>query len=529
MRRRGRTGWLLVVIALLTGSACSGGDEAADGTGASTPTGEDGAADGTGSGGATTGDADGSFEVTIAVGADLQSLDPHAWQDFPGRMIYGNIYESLLKRTADGQDLEPYLASAMPTQVDDLTWEFELREGVTFADGSTFDAADVVYSIERVTDPEFDSQQLSLFNTIAEVTSVDDHLVRITTEEPDPVLPARMALLLIMPEDGADAAGFPDEELVGTGPYRLAAREPDIRTVIEKRPDYWGDNQAGPDRMVQRVIAESSTRVAALEADEVDVVVQLSPDQTDLVPRVEAVTSTESMLLRLKARSGLLADEQLRDAVNIAIDRRSIVDSLFGGHAQPSKCQIAAPTVFGHNPELEVPEYQPERARQMIQDAGAAGETLELTAFAGRFAKDRETAQSVAQYLTDAGFNVDLEFPSQGTAAQQLLQEQFFPHAFQFSSNTELLDIAKQTQWLVSDGQFSGGSNERIDELAAEAASELDRDRRRELYHELAEVACDDASNIYLYYTQDLYGLSPDLDWQPRPDGLIYLTEMQSR
>jgi peptide/nickel transport system substrate-binding protein len=509
--RSGRVRWLILVAVAGLVAACGGGG--GDDVGSA---GDDGPA--------SAASAGGDGDVVVAVGNDLITLDPQAVQDYPGRVIYGNVFESLFVRGSDGA-LEPLLAAAPPTPVDATTWEVALRTDVRWHDGSPFTAADVAYSINRVVDPDFRTQQASLFLTIVGAEVVDESTVRIRTSSPDPILADRLALLLIVKDGDAERPDFA-EHPIGTGPYAFVSRTPGSETVIERWQDYRQPLAEAPDSLTLRVMPEPRTRVAALENGEVDIVPALSPDDVPLVPRAEAVTGTEAMLLRLNARSGVLADERLRQAINLAVDRQELVDALFSGYAEPANCQIAAPTVFGHAPSLEVPPYDPERARRLIEQAGAEGATLSFTAPASRFAKGREIAQAVESYLEDVGFDVELEFPSDQVMAKQLLQPPSFPNIFMYSANTEFFDETKQLQWLTTRGQFSGSADEAIDELAEQVQQELDPEAREQLFAQINERACENVSNVYLFFQQDLYGLSDDIDWTPRADGLIVAAEI---
>jgi peptide/nickel transport system substrate-binding protein len=504
---------VLVVASLLLVGACGGGG----GNGAEGPSATGG--DGTTGGGAGATPE----EIVVAVGNDLISLDPQAVQDYPGRVIFANVFETLVARDTSGE-LVPVLAASMPTPIDPTTVEFVLRDDVTWQDGSPFVAADVAYSVNRVIDPEYETQQATLFSTVAGAVAVDDRTVRITTDAPDPVLTARLSLLLIVKDGDAERPDFAEAPM-GTGPYEFVSRSPGGDTVIEKWADYRTELVDAPNRLVLRVLPEPRTRVAALENGEVDIVPGLSPDDVPLVPRTEAVTGTETMLLRLNMRAGVLEDDTIRQAINVAINRQELVDTLFSGYAEPAACQISAPTVFGHDPSLEVPPFDPELAAELLEEAGGPV-TLTMTAPATRFPKGREIAQAIAAYLTDVGFEVALEFPSDQVMARQLLQPPSFPDMFMYSANTEFFDETKQLQWLTTTGQFSGSSDEGIDELADQAEQEPDDVAREALFHQINQRACENVSNVYLYVAQDIYGLSDDISWLPRADGFIVAAEM---
>src|SRR5687768_9165840 len=172
-------------------------------------------------------------EITIALGSEPTSLDPYLVDDGGERAINDNIYETLLTRSPEGE-LQPGLATELPTQIDDTTWEFKLQDGVTFHDGSAFNADSVVASVERIVGlvAEAQTDLDGFFSSITGATKVDDTTVRITTSESDGVLPARMYWLKMIPASAADAEDL-SEEPVGTGPYVFGSYEPGASLTLE--------------------------------------------------------------------------------------------------------------------------------------------------------------------------------------------------------------------------------------------------------------------------------------------------------
>src|SRR5687768_1508434 len=178
-------------------------------------------------------------EITIALGSEPTSLDPHLVDDGGERAINDNIYETLLARTPDGE-LIPSLATEMPTQVDDTTWEFKLRTGVTFHDGTPFNADAVVATVERMVGlvAAGGTDNDGFFSSLTGAEKVDDATVRIMTAESDGVLPARMYWLKIVAPAAKDVADLSDAPN-GTGPYKFVSREQAVNIVLEANQDYW--------------------------------------------------------------------------------------------------------------------------------------------------------------------------------------------------------------------------------------------------------------------------------------------------
>jgi peptide/nickel transport system substrate-binding protein len=464
-----------------------------------------------------------AYNVTVALPLDVDTLDPQTTQSQPGRIVYGNIFEPLVRRSVDGKSIEPLLATDLPTSVDPTTWEIKLRDDVTFASGKQFTSADVIYTFKRIFDPATDSQQADLLKTITSTTAVDEHTVRFTTDGPDPLLPARLAYALIVPEGQAEVAGFPEQGLDGTGPYALDHHTAGVEVAVTKRTGYWGgDLPQAPDTFTYKAIQDPAAMLAALQTNEIDINTSLTPEQADQVPQAKSIIATESALVRTNTLKGPLQDVNLRKAINMAIDRESIVKALYAGKAIATPCQIPTTQVFGHTGSLEVPKYDPDAAKQLVQQY-YKGETLTMYGIA-RFAGLQEAAQAIAQNLQDVGFKIDLQFPQSQDAliAQFSGDKSKYVDLMLYQSSAEVLfDEAQQLQWLTSDGLYSTINDPQIDALAKTATSTLDETARQGAYDQLNQLACDNVYNAYVYYPPVIYGLSDKINWEPRADGLI--------
>lgn len=510
MNHRQNLGILLVVLALLA-AACGGGEESAP-------------ADGGGDGGDDT--ASGG-SVVIALSADPATLDPHLLDDGSQRTVNNNIYESLLTRNAETGELEPLLATDLPEQVDETTWRFTLREGVEFTNGEPFNADAVVATVERILDPEYASEQLQFYGNIDGAEKVDDYTVDITTSALDPVVPARMAFMRIGPPEYMQEEEFATNP-IGTGPYTFVSRTPGEEVVLTANPDYWDGAPEITDVTI-RVLEDESTQLAALQAGEVDLVINISPDLVDEVPQLLSVPGAENSNVRLNAQEEdvITADPRVRLALNMAVDREAIAESLYAGYATPLSCSTIPPAAFGHNPDLEPIPYDPDQARQLLEEAGVAGETLTFVSTPGRWSKDREVSEFVASSWEEVGLNVDLEFLEWESYLDAIFAEQNKPPALYHSSTNDLLDADRQiTSYYDSTSELAAYRNERVDELAEEARQEPDVEQREALYAELTEIACEDAAFVYLVNADDTYGATERLQWTPRADQQILVKDM---
>jgi peptide/nickel transport system substrate-binding protein len=480
-------------VAVVLVASCGGDDEAGGGGG---------------------GDGDG---ITIALGSEPTTLDPQIREDGGERAVNDNVYETLLRRTPEGE-LEPGLAAEMPTQVDDTTWEVKVREGIEFHNGEPFDAAAVAASYERIIDPELASEQSSFFEGITAVEAVDDTTVRFTTEGPDPVFPSRLYWIKIVPPEHATSAEFA-ETPIGTGPYMFVEWNRGEDVVLEANPDYWGEPKPTIERVTYKFVEESGTRLSGLLAGEFDLMTNLLPEDAERAPKSASVEGLEHPVMILNAMEGPTASVEVRQAMNYAVDKEALAEQLYGGYAKVDQCQVLSDTYVGYNPDLEAYPYDPELARQMIEDAGASGETVTVTSTSGRWLKDREVTEAVVNYWTEAGLDVEVQFYEFDEYLDRLFDRE--------TRAPELLDAARVTgAYYAIDGVGSSNDDQELTGLLEQAAVETDDAARDELYAQATEHACDQAYFAFLLNIHDIYGMSERLEWEPRADAKLIVNEM---
>lgn len=517
MRRQFRGAVALMCAAGLFVAAC-GGD---DGDSATTT-----AAPAPGTDSPDTAPPASDSQITIALGSEPTSLDPHLVDDGGERAVNDNIYETLLARDAEGE-LEPGLASDMPTQVDDTTWEFKLREGISFHNGEPFNAESVVATVNRMIRlvDEGLTDNDGFFSSLASAEAVDEYTVRIVTKEEDGVLPARMYWLKQIPASAGDSADLSDSP-VGTGPYRFVSQSIGVNVLLEANADYWG-GAPSIGRVTFEFTDESSTRLAGLQSGKYDLITNLAPQDVNAAPNFATVQGQEHPILILDADEGITSDVRVREALNLAVDKVAIADNLFGGYATVDECQLLSPSILGYNDGLEAYGYDPDAAKQLLEDAGVAGQTIQLVGTSGRWLKDREIVEAVAGYWNAAGLVVQLEVLEFGAYLDVLFDRENRADAIFVSSSNDLLDADRQlATYYRAGGIGASNSNERLAELVTQGRSESDQDARQGIYEEAVQIACDEAYFTFLVNNEDIYGLTDRVSWTPRVDSKILIKEM---
>ena len=370
---------------------------------------------------------------------DAMTMDAHAQNEGMTLATAQQIYEPLVNRN-EAMALEPALAVSWRLTDDPTVWEFNLRDGVTFHDGRPFSADDVVFSFERALKPTSDMKDI--IGTVRHAVAVDDLTVRIITDGPNPILPQQINDIFIMSRGWAEENGVTEpqdtasgEETYavrhtnGTGPFVLERREPDVRTVVVKNPNWWGLSEANPhniDRIVFTPVTNAATRVAALLSGELDFVLDTPVQDLARVrrtPGLKVQTTAEVRAIFLGLNTGRaelrssdvqgknpFADIRVRQAMNMAVDREAIVSRIMRGLAEPAG-MLLSPGIGGYTEEIDtLPTFDPDQARALLAQAGYAdGFSVQLDCTNDRYHNDEAICQAVVGMLARVGIRVRLD------------------------------------------------------------------------------------------------------------------------
>ncbi|MGB9868037.1 MAG: ABC transporter substrate-binding protein [Bacillota bacterium] len=465
--------------------------------------------------------------ITIALQGEPTTLDPQFADDGNMRAVTDNVFEGLLE--LDGQSLKPKTALAESYKsLNPTTWEFKLRTGVKFHNGEPLSADDVVFSVNRIVDPKFKSQIAGNFSSIKEARKVDDSTVQIITNGPDPALPVRLTLLKIVNKKAVEAAGEKvGTQPVGTGPYKVTAWNRGVSISVEAFDGYWGPKPSIK-KATYRFIQEGSTRLSALKAGEIDLAVNMLPEYAKELPKVATADGLEFPLIRLNQFKGVMKNKLLRLAVNYAVDKETIAKTLFGGYATVAQGQLFKPGYVGFNPNLKPYPYDPNKAKELIKQSGYKGEKIELIAERGRWLKDGELAEAVSMMLRDVGLNVELKYYDWQEWLKTLFNRERAPDMMYSSHGNEMFDADRTFSSLIhSKGPMSSYLNPDLDKKIDAARTEMDPAKRQKMYEEIGQAIYDDPAFIFLVNLKDIYGLSKSLEWTPRQDSRIILSEMK--
>ena len=465
--------------------------------------------------------------VTIAVTTEPSTLDPQAVNDRSSRVVTSNLFESLLGRDA-ATVLVPVLATGFPEAVDDDTWRFSVREGVTFHDGQALNAQAVADSLNRMLDPDYSTQRDSYIRNIASAEVVDEYTVDIHTDGINAVLPLQIAQLPVIAPGTGETVG---ENPVGTGPYMFESWDRGQQITAVRNPDYWGDAPS-IDAFSVRFIPDKQTSLAALQAGEVDLVLDILPEQVALVPQPLSVPATEYSYMTINAHRPELSPPEVRIAMNMAVDKDLIAETLYEGFARPNNAQHLSPGMLGFNPDIGPFPYDPDGATAIMEEFGYNGDNplrIDIYAPIGRYLRGVETAQVVAQNLNDVGFDARVQLAEWTTfrAGSRIKGDQPGAYDLRYGWNSnEWFDGARIIGHVTCGGSSSKLCDEEITKLFEDAGSTTDQALRNTYYQRAWARLHENPHAIYLLQQDLIYGASERLVWQPRLDDEYYVAEM---
>lgn len=478
---------------------------------------------------------------------DAMTMDAHAQNEGQTHTFSLQVEEQLVARAPDLTKI-PALAVSW-TRVNPTTWEFKLRAGVKFHDGRPFTSDDVVFSFKRAQMPTSDMKDI--INTIADVVAVDPLTVRILTKGPDPILLDEVANIFIMSrgwakEHGVEAPqnynGGQETYAVrhknGTGPFILELREPDVRTVMVKNPNWWGLKQQphNVDRIIYTPIKNPATRVAALLSGELDFL--LDPPVQDLARiessgmfTVQRTPSPWTIFLGMNAgRKELLsssvkgknpfADIRVRKAINMAIDREAITTRIMRGLAQPAG-NLVPPGVYGYDASLDVPmPFDADGAKKLLTEAGyPGGFDVRLDCPNDRYLNDERVCQAVVGMLARIGIKVTLELKPRTLhfPKVQTKQTDFYLYGW----GTDTTDAHNHLAFLglpTSVANATEYNDPKLFELINAMATEIDKDKRDAMIREATIRLRDAYSYAPLYHPMLAWATRKGLTLPVAPD-----------
>jgi len=499
----------------------------------------------------------GGNALIIATTAEATSLDPHFHEHDPSITVHRQVFEFLVGQ-GPRMELRPELATSWRAR-DPLTWEFKLRAGVLWHDGSAFTAEDVLASFRRIPQVPNSPSSFALYvRQITEAVAEDPLTLVFRTATPFPLMPNYMGAVMIVPaaQEQASTQDFNSlRATIGTGPYRIVEYARGQRIVLEANPRHWAGAPAF-ERVTVRPITANGPRVAALLTGEVGLIDQ--PPPTDL-PRLRAASTThvvESVGNRIvyfgfdlhrDIAPGVTAldgspipnpfrDRRVRQAMSLAINRDAICRQVMEGMATPAN-QFVDRGVFGHAPAIPPPAYDPDRARRLLAEAGLAeGFRLPIHGTNDRLVNDEKVLQAIAQMYARIGIRAQVEalpstafFPRVGR-----LEFAFFFNSWGAGSSGGMTTMRSALGTFDRDrglGATNRGrySNMEVDRRIVEALATIENEQREALLRQATEIAMADFAVLPTHWMLNLWAMRNTVDYEPRMDGFTLATSARPR
>ncbi|MFP8968188.1 ABC transporter substrate-binding protein [Pokkaliibacter sp. CJK22405] len=495
-------------------------------------------------------------DLKVGLASEVTSMDPHFANIAPNIAMSHHIFETLVTVNPEGQ-LVPCLATSWKA-ISPTVWEFKLRDGVTFSDGTPLTAADVVYSLERpATILNSPGPFTSATKHIVKMEAVDDHTVHLTTSEPYGPLGLDISDIFIVSKKATEGLTTEDfnagKGVIGTGPYKLDSFQKGETIELTRNDSYWGDKPEW-EHVTFRILPSSAPRLSALLSGNVDMIESVPPAdlarlKTDKNITIAQHTTWRTLFWQMDQfrdkspditdaegkplDKNPLKDVRVRKAMSMAINRQALAERTLEGLGVPAS-NINAPGIFGYNDDIKVEKYDPEGAKKLLAEAGYPhGFGITLHGPAGRYINDEQVAQTVAQFLNRVGIKAKVVTEPVSV---------YFGHARAHDYSMALLgwgslaadftlrSIVGTPNTETGFGSWNWGeySNPEVDKLVEESLSSVDNDKRSELAQKAVGVAMRDYAVIPSHHQLATWALRKGLDYPGRVDEFTYAFEVHS-
>jgi len=472
-----------------------------------------------------------SGTLTIAQGVDAESLDPYVTTSGASKGMLWTVYDKLVARDLD-LVIKPSLATAWKI-LDDNTWEFTLRQGVSFHNGEPFNADAVKFSFARYVDPNVKNGYSTLLKPVSEVQVLDPYTVRVKTSEPFAELIETLASYVEMlpPKAAADPAAVAKTP-IGTGPYKFVSWTPNDRFVVQAA----GPHFSGQPRLQQvifRPIPDATARINELKSGGVDIITNVPPLQigglqgASGINLLRATNSGSIILIPSFQNTDVFNKKEARQAMQYAIDKDQLIKVVLRGEAVPMVSPFPKGVAGGYVEGLPQYAYDPDKAKALLRDAGMPdGFTVNFKAPDGRYLQDKQVAEAIVGQLEKVGIRAELETVEWSTYVQGIVGRKY--ELFLLSQGGLQVGPAVQTNWSskIKGIAWQGYTNPTMDELIDTAAKQVDPQKRIATYEQLMRTAWDDSPWIFLYHQQDIYGVGSRVkNFRPTSEAIVSLGE----
>ncbi|MFJ1260139.1 ABC transporter substrate-binding protein [Cupriavidus sp. CuC1] len=493
-----------------------------------------------------------AVDFKLAMSSPPTSMDPHFYNLFSNINVSEHMYECLVKMDADSKII-PGLAESWKL-VNNLTWEFKIRKGVKFHDGSELTTDDIVWSLERPSTIQNSPGKFDVYTkAIINKKVIDKHTIQLTTNTPYPLMLNDLTSIFIVQKKATQGLTSDDfaqgKGMIGTGPFKFVNYARDDRVELVKNPDYWGPKPAW-DKVTLRFIPNPATRMAALLSGDVQAIENVpTPDlpQVRKDPKLSFFSKISHRVIYLytddkKDKSPFvttkegapmdknpLKDARVRNAISMAINRQGIKDRLMEGLAEPTN-NLVPPTLFGYNPNLKTVKYDPEGAKKLLAEAGYPnGFGITLHTPNNRYVNDEKIAQTIAQNLTRIGIATKVEGMPMATYSSKGIKHEFSFGLLGWGAQTGEVSSPLRALLACEDPKKGFGTtnwgeycNPKMDVVLEKALATVDDGERSKLLQEATAIAVNDGGIIPIHQQVTTWATQKGITYVPRTDERTY-------
>lgn len=467
--------------------------------------------------------------LTVAVGSDAKSLDPHATNDYPSSNAMKQVYDTLVEVDENGQ-VVGNLAEKYEI-IDGTTYKFYLKKGVKFHNGEELKASDVKYSFERAMSPAGASISHVVGNIDPEgFEIVDDYTIIIRTKEVNAAFLSGISHIgggVILNQKAVEEAGE-DYSIkpVGTGPFKFVEWKKGDKIVLERFDEYHG-TVAAYKNLVLKVVLESTNRTIELESGGVDIAYNISIND---IKRIEEnpdtylikVANNSVQYLGFNAQKAPFDNKLVRQAIDYAIDIESIVEAVYRGTAMVAKGPVPPNTRF-YNKALPASPYNVQKAKELLAQAGYPnGFKAQLWSNDNKNRIDIGTI--IQNQLKDVGIEVELRVLEWGTYLDGLMNGEHDMYLLAWGTETADPDTGIYSPFhssQIGNNNFSCYNNPKVDQLLDAGRMTLDSEKRNDIYAEIQETVVDDLPWICIANSENVIGVSSKIE-NFKPNGFGY-------
>lgn len=466
------------------------------------------------------GDGASGGSAVLAMPSEPSNVDPIMTRSLSAWNIYYAVFDGLTRLEGDGS-ISPGLAESWTSNDTQDVWEFTIRDGVTFHDGTALEISDIVYTYEKILATDTSTNKVA----IAMVDSVEaegDNVVRFTLKNPFAAWLSQVATIGIVPEKSYEEKGDQfAEDPIGTGPFKFESWNHGVDYTVERYDDYWGE-PAQLDKVTFKFVGAADARTTGVESGTLDTAL-IPASQVPVVESSNSATvidavSNKVALLGVNTTAGALQNLKLRQALPIAINREQIITELLDGYGTQTG-QPVAKGVTGYIEDYPVPTYDRGAAKKLIEESGYDGEQISFQyASSGGDPTDPLVAQAIASDLEAVGLNIKLVGAEQESQSLTIANHQVAGLYLNFWSPSSMDGDVVVSQLLAGGPEDYARSPVTaklyLDQQAASG------DERIAVYQKIWEWNTENVSNIPLWQIKNAFASSKSLKWTPPVDGI---------